>query len=493
MEAETLFNKGINVKLPTGFKKSGKITYQNMSPKETQALFFMSGAFIGDGFNAYQEKEVKNESGYNKEEYLLNCRNKKGQFTKKDKRGTKKVTTCKSWRIYFDVPEEDKCRKELEESLNILGIKWYAENNKSGEHIYFTSKSWLKYFEQFGKGANNKHIPKWMFEYDSTILQKLFDGLIGSDGYYGEGFINYCTISTQLSEDISNLSVMLGFIPRINKRHSKSFYQGRKIEGDSYMIYFRKQLTIGKNSHKQPYKGKIWCLQVEDNKNFIVERNGKMMICGNTDEVYGTAPQGVDYAEGDRHNPGNPYSASKSGSESIVRAYANTYRLPCIITNTMNVLGERQHPEKYLPLVINKLVDGEIVHIHSNKEKTKAGTRFYIHARNVADGILYVLDNTTETLDRLDASKGVFNIVGEKELDNLELAQIIAKYVGKELNYELVDFHSSRPGHDLRYALSGKKMELLGWKPPINIEESIQKIVEWTLLKENNKWLNKNE
>lgn len=212
-----------------------------------------------------------------------------------------------------------------------------------------------------------------------------------------------------------------------------------------------------------------------------------------TDEVYGTAPQGVDYAEGDRHNPGNPYSASKSGSESIVRAYANTYRLPCIITNTMNVLGERQHPEKYLPLVINKLVDGEIVHIHSNKEKTKAGTRFYIHARNVADGILYVLDNTTETLDRLDASKGVFNIVGEKELDNLELAQIIAKYVGKELNYELVDFHSSRPGHDLRYALSGKKMELLGWKPPINIEESIQKIVEWTLLKENNKWLNKNE
>lgn len=208
-----------------------------------------------------------------------------------------------------------------------------------------------------------------------------------------------------------------------------------------------------------------------------------------TDEVYGTAPQGTDYREGDRFNPGNPYSASKAGSECVVRAYANTYKLPCIITNTMNVLGERQHPEKYLPLVINKTLKGEKVMIHANKEKTKAGTRFYIHARNVADGVLHILQSITETLDNIDASKGMFNIVGEKEMDNLELAQLIAKYVGKPLKYELVDFHSSRPGHDLRYALDGSKMKSLGWKPPVNIEESIKNIVEWSLRPENKKWL----
>ena len=209
-----------------------------------------------------------------------------------------------------------------------------------------------------------------------------------------------------------------------------------------------------------------------------------------TDEVYGTAPEGVDYKEGDRFNPGNPYAASKAGSEMIVRSYANTYRIPSIITNTMNVLGERQHPEKYLPLVINKVLSGEKVMIHSNKACTKAGTRFYIHARNVADGVLHVLKNTDETLDNIDASLGTFNIVGEREMDNLELAQMIASNVpDKELLYEMVDFHSSRPGHDLRYALDGSKMKGLGWVPPVDIEESINSIVDWSLEPENERWL----
>jgi dTDP-glucose 4,6-dehydratase len=208
-----------------------------------------------------------------------------------------------------------------------------------------------------------------------------------------------------------------------------------------------------------------------------------------TDEVYGSAPKDRDYKEGDRHNAGNPYSASKSASEQIVRAYANTYRIPCVITNTMNILGERQHPEKYLPKVINCVLDGKTLPIHSNKEKTKAGTRFYIHARNVADGILFVLEKTDELLDNYDASKGNFNIVGEKELDNLELAQMIAKCVGKELKYEMVDFHSQRPGHDLRYALDGTKMAKLGWQPPHSIEESIKNIVDWSLKPQNIKWL----
>lgn len=215
----------------------------------------------------------------------------------------------------------------------------------------------------------------------------------------------------------------------------------------------------------------------------------KKFLYFSTDEVYGSAPKDRDYKEGDRHNSGNPYSASKSASEQIVRAYSNTYRIPCVITNTMNILGERQHPEKYLPKVINYVLDGKTLPIHSNAEKTKAGTRFYIHARNVADGVLFVLENTDETLDNYDASLGNFNIVGEKELDNLELAQIIAKNVGKELKYEMVDFHSSRPGHDLRYALCGEKMAKLGWQPPHSIEDSIKNIVEWSLMEENKRWL----
>lgn len=214
-----------------------------------------------------------------------------------------------------------------------------------------------------------------------------------------------------------------------------------------------------------------------------------------TDEVYGTAPVGVDYKEGDRYNPGNPYSASKAAAECCCYAYSNTYKIPIVITNSMNILGERQDPEKFFPLVINKVLDGEMISIHSNKEKTQAGQRHYIHARNIASAMMFILENTNEVLSCTDASSGKFNIVGEEEVDNLNFAKRIAKAVsdvtGKdlELKYEMVDFHSSRPGHDLRYALSGEKLKELGWEPPHKLDESIHNIVEWSLREENKRWL----
>lgn len=208
-----------------------------------------------------------------------------------------------------------------------------------------------------------------------------------------------------------------------------------------------------------------------------------------TDEVYGTAPEGVFYKEGDAHNPGNPYSASKSASEACVAAYANTYGLPCVITNTMNIIGERQDKEKFLPLVINKVLKGEKLLIHADKTKTKAGQRHYLHARNISEALIFILTSTSETLNGHDVTKGRFNIVGEVESDNLEFAQMIARCVGGELDYEMVDFHSSRPGHDMRYALDGSKLSRLGFKYPVTLEQSVKKIVDWSLRPENKRWL----
>lgn len=199
-----------------------------------------------------------------------------------------------------------------------------------------------------------------------------------------------------------------------------------------------------------------------------------------TDEVFGPAPEGVAYKEWDRFHPSNPYAATKAGAESLCDAYANTYKLPIITTHCMNIFGERQHPEKFIPMVIKKVMNGETVTIHSNKDKTMAGKRFYIHARNVAAAILFLIDNST------NGEK--YNIVGEKEIDNLALAQMIADYVGMPLQYEMVDFHSSRPGHDLRYALDGTKLREMGFTFPSNVERSLQKTVEWTI-KHKDKWL----
>ena len=207
-----------------------------------------------------------------------------------------------------------------------------------------------------------------------------------------------------------------------------------------------------------------------------------------TDEVFGPAPQGINYKENDRYNSTNPYSATKAGAEELVVAYENTYGLPSFITHTMNVFGERQNAEKYIPMVIQKVRDNEKVTVHANKEKTIAGSRHYIHAKDVANALLFLLNYNIKNLkaDETGAKCQKFNIVGKDEINNLELAQFIAKVQNKDLIYEMVDFHSSRPGHDLRYALDGSKMANMGWVPQSAFER-LESVIKWTL--DNDRWL----
>jgi dTDP-glucose 4,6-dehydratase len=198
-----------------------------------------------------------------------------------------------------------------------------------------------------------------------------------------------------------------------------------------------------------------------------------------TDEVYGCADEGVEYAEWDRHKPRNPYAATKSAADQLCYAYHVTYRLPIVVSNCMNVIGERQHPEKFLPMCINKVLKGEKIFIHSYPGNKRAGTRFYVHARNVAAACLFLVSHST--------AGERYNLLGQKEVSNLELAQFVADVIGKPLEYELVDFHSNRPGHDLRYALKDTKLCTLGFKYPVPFEESLEKTIKWTL--ENQRWL----
>jgi len=207
-----------------------------------------------------------------------------------------------------------------------------------------------------------------------------------------------------------------------------------------------------------------------------------------TDEVFGPAPEGVFYKENDRYNSTNPYSATKAGAEELVVAYENTYGLPSIITHTMNVFGERQSPEKFIPMVIKKVRDDKVVTIHSNPQKTQAGSRHYIHAEDVANALLFLFSYDLGSLkpDDTGAKCQKFNIVGKDEIDNLSLAQFIAEVQNKELKYEMVDFHSQRPGHDLRYSLDGTKMKSMGWEPG-SVYDKLKDTINWTL--ENSRWL----
>lgn len=204
--------------------------------------------------------------------------------------------------------------------------------------------------------------------------------------------------------------------------------------------------------------------------------NLKKFIYFSTDEVYGPAPEGYDFTEEDKLRPSNPYSAGKAAGEMITMAYGKTYDFPYLITNTMNVFGERQDPEKLIPKCMKTIQEGRVMTIHGTKGNV--GKRHWLHARNAADAVIFLLKDPI--------LKDKVHVVGDIEMDNLQMFKLVAKHMGKGgmiegKDYVYLDFHSTRPGHDSRYAMSGKKLADLGWIAPVSFEESIKNTVEWTL------------
>ena len=211
-----------------------------------------------------------------------------------------------------------------------------------------------------------------------------------------------------------------------------------------------------------------------------------------TDEIFGPMLD-TPYKENDRLNPSNPYSCSKAAAEMLAIAYENTYGLPVIATHTMNCIGRRQAPEKYIPLCIRSIRDGLTIPIHADKTCTTAGSRFYIHADDVASAMLFIATSPTVKQYIRDIKTQTihcpkFNIVGERQLSNLVVAQTLADIQGRPLKYELVSFHESRKGHDLAYGLDDTLMRSLGWWPKQSIHERLKEVSEWSLA--NPRWLN---
>jgi dTDP-glucose 4,6-dehydratase len=199
-----------------------------------------------------------------------------------------------------------------------------------------------------------------------------------------------------------------------------------------------------------------------------------------TDEVYGASTKDYGHPEWSPIVPSNPYSASKACQEAIAISYWRTYNVPVVITNTMNNFGEMQQGSKYPAMVQKWIANDETVIIHG--KEGQIGSRYYIHSRNHADALLYILKNLpaymhqAEEADKPDR----YNVVGDVQLDNLELAETIAKLMGKELKHKLIyDYHSTRPGHDLHYGLDGTKLKNLGWKSPVSFDESMKKTIDW--------------
>lgn len=455
-------------KLPKYYQWSGKTAEIIKSQKSTKDFMYLLGIFIGDGFTAYQEKKMPNKTGLSKGEYLKKARNKLGQFNSVGKIGKQNFSTLKSWRIFLDIPEKDNCRRQCEKSLDRLGISWHAHKGKAGEHIYLTSQKYVKIFNQCGKYAKNKRIPPWALNASSELLLPLFKGLMDSDGSHRRVFF---TSSKTLGYHFLELCVKLGFSPSFNTRYSKSIIDGRKIEGFSYVISVGNQWRDIRRIiiKEQNYQGKIWCLKVKDNRNFLTVRNGKTAFCGNTDEVFGSlALDAKDkFSETTPFQPNSPYSASKAGSDHLVRAYYQTFNLPITVTNTSNNYGPFQFPEKLIPLTITNLIEGKKVPVYGD-------------GLNVRDW-LYVTDHC-RAID-LVLAKGkpgeTYCIGGlTDDVSNLELVKKIIKIMGK--NESQIELVKDRPGHDRRYAIDWTKAKKdLGYRPEHDLDTYLKTTVDW--------------
>lgn len=211
-----------------------------------------------------------------------------------------------------------------------------------------------------------------------------------------------------------------------------------------------------------------------------------------TDEVYGPADEGHAHAEWEMHRPSNPYAASKAACEDLAFAWWRTYGVPVVVTNTMNMFGERQHPEKFLPAVVGALLEGTPITAHARQGERdgqvtwEPSSRCWLHARNHADALRWVVEETKPAAYGSALEPDRWHVVGE-EHSVVEMIQAAAGILGEQADVRFVDYHSSRPGHDHRYALDGSKIAAAGWVPPIPFDVALERTVRW--MADNTGWL----
>ena len=203
-----------------------------------------------------------------------------------------------------------------------------------------------------------------------------------------------------------------------------------------------------------------------------------------TDEVYGDLDSDADpFNERTPYAPSSPYSASKAGSDHLVRAWSRTYGLPVVITNCSNNYGPYQFPEKLIPLIILNALDGKPLPVYGDGAQVRDWLYVDDHAR-----ALYLVLSSGRPGE-------TYNIGGHNEKRNIEVVEVLCdildELVPARFCYrDLISFVEDRPGHDRRYAINASKVERdLGWRPSETFETGVRKTVEWYL--DNRYWWKK--
>ena len=200
-----------------------------------------------------------------------------------------------------------------------------------------------------------------------------------------------------------------------------------------------------------------------------------------TDEVFGALGEDGEFSETTPYDPNSPYSSSKAAADHLVRAWGRTYGLPVVLTNCSNNYGPYQFPEKLIPTVISRALEGKTIPVYGDGRQV----RDWLHVDDHAEALLLVLGK-----GRLGET---YCIGGDGTKRNIELVKILCAHLDKfapanTAHAEKITFVTDRPGHDFRYAIDASKLrEELGWTPKRALEEGLEDTVRWYV--ENKDWV----
>lgn len=210
--------------------------------------------------------------------------------------------------------------------------------------------------------------------------------------------------------------------------------------------------------------------------------NDRLFYHVSTDEVYGALGETGYFTEETKYDPHSPYSASKASSDHFVRAYADTYGMPVVVSNCSNNYGPNHFPEKLIPLFINNIIQNKPLPVYGDGNYTRDW--LYVKDHAAAIDLVYHKGRRGET----------YNIGGFNEWKNIDLVKLLCSLMDVKLgrtageSEKLITYVKDRPGHDKRYAIDASKINKeLGWKPSVTFEQGLALTIDWYL--GNETWL----
>lgn len=315
---------------------------------------------------------------------------------------------------------------------------------------------------------------------------KLF--VTGGAGFIGSNFIHYI-LEHYPQDEVVNYDILsyAGNLENLEKWENDPrylFVHGdicdktkviQSIKGSDVVVHFAAESHVDRSITDSSAFVRTNVLGTQTLLDAVKELHIARFHHVSTDEVFGSLKRGdAAFDENTPYYPRSPYSASKAGSDHLVRAYFETYGLPITISNCSNNYGPYHYPEKLIPLTLSRIFERKKVPLYGNGDQIRDW--------------LYVKDHC-RALDMI-LRKGrigeTYCIGGDNQPTNKEIVLFILKYFG--LNEEYIEYVTDRPGHDFRYDMKYEKINRqLGWKPLVSLEEGLTETIEW--FKENKRWL----